>query len=111
MYTQIYPEGARFPEVGYAISELYIKAVVPKAMPLIRQHSLGGETPPDAAYVNNRKVSHRGQFHNFKVWQMAELTAGNVIHGPSIIRDPMTTMVIPPGKRVRIDEYMVLHYG
>jgi len=100
MYTQIYPEGARFPEVGYAISELYIKAVVPKAMPVILQHSLGSETPPDSAYVNIRKVSHKGQFHDFKVWQMAELTAGNVIPGPSIIRDPMTTMVIPPGKRV-----------
>jgi acetone carboxylase, beta subunit len=111
MYRQIYPEGARFPEVGYAVSELYIKAVVPKAMPSIRRHPVRGETPPDSAYVHSRQVSHKGQLHEFKVWQMAELAAGNVIRGPSIIRDPMTTMVIPPGKRVRIDEYMVFHYG
>lgn len=111
MYTQIYPEGARFPEVGYAISELYIKAVIPKAMPTIRRHVLVGETPPDSAYVHSRKVSHKGTFHDFRVWQMSELQAGNVIHGPSIIRDPMTTLIVPPEKSVRIDEYMVLHYG
>jgi len=111
MYTQIYPEGARFPEVGYAISELYIKAVVPKAMPMIRRHTLAGETPSDSAYVHSRKVSHQGQFHDFKVWQMAELAPGNVVHGPAIIRDPMTTLIVPPGKRIRIDEYMVIHYG
>ena len=110
MYTQIYPEGARFPEVGYAISELYIKAVVPKAMPAIRRHPLAGERPGDSAYVHSRRVCHNGEFHDFKVWQMGELQAGNVISGPAIIRDPMTTLVIPPGKRVVFDEFMVIHY-
>ncbi len=111
MYTQIYPEGARFPEVGYAISELYIKAVVPKAMPVVRKHVLAGAKPADAAFVETRQVCHQGTFHEFEVWQMAELAAGNIIKGPAIIRDPMTTLVVPPDKRIEIDEYMVLHYG
>lgn len=110
MYTKIYPEGARFPEVGYAISELYVKALVPKAMPVILKHPLGSAKPKDSAYVGSRKVCHKGQFFDFKVWQMGELVAGNVIQGPAIIRDPMTTVVIPPGKRIDIDEHMVLHY-
>lgn len=110
MYTKIYPEGARFPEVGYAISELYIKAVIPKAMPVLMEHELAGSTPKDSAYVHSRKVNHKGKFYDFKVWQMSELEAGNVIPGPSIIRDPMTTLVIPPHKSVEIDRYMVLHY-
>lgn len=111
MYTQIYPEGARFPEVGYAVSELYIKAVVPKAMPTIRRHVPAGTSPSDSAYVHARRVSHKGSFHDFKVWQMAELEAGNVVAGPSIIRDPMTTFVVPPHRRVRLDEYRILHYN
>ena len=111
MYTQIYPEGARFPEVGYAVSELYIKAVVPKAMPLIRRHTLAGATPSDSAYVHSRRVNHKGRFHDFGVWQMSELAAGNVVNGPAIIRDPMTTLIIPPDKRIRFDEFMVIHYG
>jgi len=110
MYTQIYPDGARFPEVGYAISELYIKARVPKAMPVIRKHVLTGAKPKDSAYVGTREVCHQGVFHDFKVWQMGELEAGNVIQGPAIIRDPMTTLVVPPDKRIEIDAFMVLHY-
>lgn len=110
MYTQIYPEGARFPEVGYAISELYIKATVPKAMPVILKHALAGKKPKDSAYIGTRQVCHRGTFHDFQVWQMGELEAGNVIEGPAIIRDPMTTMVVPPDKRVEFDEYLVMHY-
>ncbi len=110
MYTRIYPEGARFPEVGYAISEIYIKAVIPKATPAVPKHKLSGKTPADSAYVGSREVNHLGKFYDFKVWQMGELVAGNVIEGPSIIRDPMTTVVIPPGKRIEIDEYMILHY-
>ena len=110
MYTKIYPEGARFPDGGYAITELYIKAVIPKAMPALKEHSLASAEPKKSAYVHSRKVNHKGEFHDFKVWQMAELEAGNIIKGPSIIRDPMTTLVIPPGKRIEIDKYMVLHY-
>jgi len=110
MYTNIYPDGARFPDAGYAITEVYIQAVAPKAMPKILKHTSEGETPPEAAYVESRQVSHEGKFYDFKVWQMSELKAGNVVHGPSIIRDPMTTVIIPPEKRIEIDEYLILHY-
>ncbi|MDX2425449.1 MAG: hydantoinase/oxoprolinase family protein, partial [Cycloclasticus sp.] len=110
MYTNIYPEGARFPDAGYAITEVFVQAVAPKAMPEIISHEIEGAIPPEAAYVESRQVSHEGQFYDFKVWQMSELRAGNIVHGPAIIRDPMTTVIIPPEKRIEIDEYMVLHY-
>jgi N-methylhydantoinase A len=110
MYARTYPEGARFPGAGHIISELYIKAAVPKAMPVIRKHALRGAKPSNSAYIHSRRVCHNGEFHEFKVWQMGELDAGNVVEGPSIIRDPMTTLIIPPDRRVEIDEYMVIHY-
>jgi acetone carboxylase, beta subunit len=110
MYARTYPEGARFPGAGHVISELYLEAAVPKAVPEIRRHTLAGRTPRDSAYVHSRRVCHLGEFHDFRVWEMAELAAGNVVAGPSIIRDPMTTVVIPPGKQVAFDEFRVLHY-
>ena len=110
MYTNIYPDGARFPDAGYAVTEVYVQAVAPKAMPEITKYKIESAIPPVAAYVERRKVSHEGQFYDFKVWQMSELKAGNIIHGPSIIRDPMTTVIIPPEKRVELDEYLILHY-
>jgi N-methylhydantoinase A len=74
------------------------------------EHALSSTVPANSAYVGSRKVYHEGKWTDFKVWQMGELRAGNVIVGPSIIRDPMTTVVIPPGKQIEIDRFMVLHY-
>jgi len=34
----------------------------------------------------------------------------NVINGPAILRDPMTTPVVPPGRRVEFDQVLVIHY-
>jgi N-methylhydantoinase A len=109
-YTKIYPEGARFPDNGYSITEVYLQAIAPKPKPALRKHELAGEKPSDAAYVETRKAYHEGQWVDFTVWQMEELKAGNVVAGPAIIRDPMTTVVIPPEKRVELDEYLILHY-
>jgi N-methylhydantoinase A len=110
MYTKIYPEGARFPQAGYSITEICLQAVAPKPQPEMAEHELASTKPADSAYVGSRKVYHDGEWTDFKVWQMGELRPGNVIPGPSIIRDPMTTVVIPPGKRVEIDKFMVIHY-
>ncbi len=110
VYTEIYPAGARFPEGGYAVTDVYLHAVVPKPMPTLEEHALVEPKPSDSALVGTRQVFHDGDWRTFDVWQMEELKAGNVVGGPSIIRDPMTTVVIPPGFEVAFDRYTVMHY-
>jgi acetone carboxylase, beta subunit len=110
MYTNVYPEGARFPDAGYSITTVNLEAVAPKPQPVLHADELAGETPPEAAYVETRKAYHRDAWFDFQVWEMAELKAGNVVKGPAIIRDPMTTVVIPPGKVMEFDQYRILHY-
>ncbi|GAX90003.1 hydantoinase/oxoprolinase family protein [Effusibacillus lacus] len=110
VYTKIFPEGARFPESGYAITEVYVQAVAPKPVPVIREYDLEGEKPSDSAYIATREVYHKGKWQGFTVWEMNELRAGNVVKGPAIIQDPMTTVVIPPGKEVALDNFRLLHY-
>jgi len=109
-YTKIYPEGARFPDNGYSITEIYLQAIAPKPKPVMHKYGLEGETPSDEAYVETRKAYHEGEWLDFKVWQMENLRSGNIIHGPAIIRDPMTTVIVPPEKRIEVDEYLILHY-
>lgn len=109
-YTKIFPEGARFPDNGYGITEVYLQAIAPKAQPEMLEYAIEGETPSDRAFVETRRVYHEGEWSDFNVWQMEELRAGNVIAGPAIIRDPMTTVVIPPRRRVEFDRYLILHY-
>ncbi len=110
MYTKVYPAGARFPQAGYSITEIYLQAVAPKPQPEMREYPLAGSAPSAAAFVGTREVYHAGKWTGFDVWQMGELSAGNVVHGPAVIRDPMTTVVIPPDRRIEIDRYLCLHY-
>jgi acetone carboxylase, beta subunit len=109
-YGKIYPEGARFPEAGYVITEAYIRATVPKPTPSLVKYPLAGRTPLDSAFVESRKVFHKGRWQQFRTWEMGELKSGNVVHGPAIIRDPMTTLVIPPNHEAALDAFKVIHY-
>ncbi len=110
MYRKLYPEGARFPDAGYSLTAIHLEAIAPKPQPILRELPLEGATPKDSAYVGTREVYHRGAFTPFRVYEMQELAAGNTVEGPAIIRDPMTTVVVPPGKRMELDAYRILHY-
>ncbi|NNL84580.1 MAG: hydantoinase/oxoprolinase family protein, partial [Myxococcales bacterium] len=110
MYRKLYPEGARFPDAGYSLTAIHLEAIAPKLQPALRELPLEGAKPKDSAYVETREVYHRGAFTPFRVYEMQELRAGNTVEGPAIIRDPMTTVVVPPGKRMEFDAYRILHY-
>ena len=110
MYSKVYPEGAKFTEAGYSLTEVNLEAIAPKPQPQLREYELSGETPVDAAIVGDRDVFHKDAWVTFQVLEMAELLPGNVVAGPAIIRDPMTTVVVPPGKDMWLDAYKILHY-
>lgn len=110
MYTKVYPEGARFPDAGYSLTAVHLEAIAPKPQPILSALPLSRREPDDSAYVGSRNVYHGGMWTPFKVYEMAALKAGNVIEGPAIIRDPMTTVVIPPKRTMSFDQYRILHY-
>lgn len=110
MYTKVYPDGARFPDAGYSLTAVQLEAIAPKPQPILAEHPLAGSEPSAAARVGTREVYHRGAWVTFEVYEMAALEAGNSVQGPAIIRDPMTTVVVPPQRTMRLDQYRVLHY-
>jgi N-methylhydantoinase A len=110
MYSKVYPEGAKFSGAGYSLTTVNLEAIAPKPQPRLRQSELAGAAPSTAAYVGTREVYHKDGWLPFKIYEMVELKPGNVICGPAIIRDPMTTVVIPPAKEMWIDAYKILHY-
>ena len=110
MYSKVYPEGAKFSGAGYSLTTVNLEAIAPKPHPKLRQYPLAGAAPSAAACVGTRAVYHQDAWLPFKIYEMVELQAGNIIAGPAIIRDPMTTVVIPPAKEMWIDTYKILHY-
>jgi hypothetical protein len=100
MYTKLYPESARFPDAGYSLTSVNLEAIAPKPQPSLPTFELAGAEPDASAFVETREVYHKNTWCEFKVYEMAELKPGNEIDGPAIIRDPMTTVVIPPAQDV-----------
>jgi acetone carboxylase beta subunit len=111
MYSKVYPEGAKFGSAGYSLTDIHLEAIADKPQPKLLRHDLSGSEPDANAFVEKRDVYHKDGWVSFDVWEMGELKAGNTVKGPSIIRDPMTTVVIPPNKKMYIDEYLILHYS
>ncbi|MBT4511620.1 MAG: hydantoinase/oxoprolinase family protein [Chloroflexi bacterium] len=109
-YVSIYPSGARYPEAGYQITEVYVEAVVQKTRPVMTIYPLQGEVPPQAASKGKRQAYMDGQWSDFDIWEMDLLEAGNRIDGPAIIEHTMTTMVIPPQNYVEFDEHKFIRY-
>ena len=106
----MYPEGAKFSGAGFTITEVNLEAIADKPQPVLLKHKLEGPKPSENAFVEEREVYHIDGWKPFKVYEMSNLMAGNVVSGPAIIRDPMTTVIIPPEFEMFLDEFLVLHY-
>ena len=109
-YTSIYPGGARYPEAGYQITEIYVEAIAQKQKPVIPSYRLAGEVPPADASKGKRQAYMDREWSEFDIWEMDLLKAGNRVDGPAIIEHPMTTLVIPPQNYVEFDENLFIRY-
>lgn len=110
VYTSIYPVGARFPEAGYAITDVLLVATVDQTKPNLAEYPLEGPKPSAQASKGQRDVCHKGKWMKFDIWDMDSLKAGNQIQGPAIIEHPMTTFVVTPERYVDVDKNLVLWY-
>jgi N-methylhydantoinase A len=109
-YASIYPAAARFPEAGYAITAAVLEAVADKVKVTVPKYELKDEEPPAAARKGQREVYHKDRWITFDLWEMDLLEAGNRIDGPAIVEHPMTTLVVPPGRFVELDEHKIIWY-
>ena len=85
MYSKMYPEGAKFSGAGFTITEVNLEAIADKPQPVLLKHKLEGPKPSENAFVEEREVYHIDGWKPFKVYEMSNLMAGNVVSGPAII--------------------------
>jgi N-methylhydantoinase A/oxoprolinase/acetone carboxylase beta subunit len=81
-----------------------LRATTPKAPFEMRRIDAGG---PDAsaAHKRTRRAWFDGQEVDTSVYDGALLRAGNEFHGPAMIEEATTTVVVPSRYAVRVDEY------
>ncbi|SHJ35893.1 hydantoinase/oxoprolinase family protein [Desulfofundulus thermosubterraneus] len=111
MYEIKYPSAAKFPEAGYALTQVFIEAVAPKVKPVLPECELASKTPPDSAYAGTRRVYYRGKWTDFKLFRIEEIKAGNEITGPAILFDDISTLVIGADDVVNFDKYRIIHFN
>ncbi len=110
VYTTIYPEQAMYTEVGYQILEVALTADVATPKPNVPEMTMGQTKPASTAEKGARPVYYRGTRKEFRVYEMDELQAGNVVNGPGIIEHPATTFYIPEGRHAAFDNRRIIHY-
>jgi N-methylhydantoinase A len=110
VYLSIYPRAARFPEAGYAITEITCEAYAKRAKPAIKAERLRSTSPSVNAFKESRQVYYDGQWMNYKILEMDLLEPGNQVDGPAIIEHTMTTLVVPPARYIKMDGHRVIWY-
>ncbi|MQA04947.1 MAG: hydantoinase/oxoprolinase family protein [Streptosporangiales bacterium] len=110
LYTAINRAVAQYREAGHSITELGLIAKVDKIKPKLTRSPLEGKQPPAEASKGSRPMYYNRRWHEAALWEMDLLRPGNEIVGPAVVEHPATTLVIPAGDRVWVDEWTILHY-
>jgi N-methylhydantoinase A len=103
-YHNEYGRIAMVPAGGLEIISLAIVCSAPTPKPIIDRKPFVG---PDSAKAqkSEREVYFDGKWIKTKIYDMAGLQVGNIIHGPAIIEAEDTTLVVPTDRIVTVDEY------
>jgi acetone carboxylase, beta subunit len=104
LYERINRRVAKYRKGGFLISEVGLFARIQTPKPVFPTVELGEREPGRAAHKGTRQMYADGEWHEAQIWEMDELRPGNVIDGPSIVEHSMTTLVVPLGMRVSMDE-------
>ena len=109
LFEQIFRRGTTSPELGYHITKAIGTGVLPVPKPKLPKQESSGEKPDDDASKGNRDIFWDKSWHDASLWEMSLLKPGNVINSPAVIEAPATTLVIPPGFRVKLDNHRIFH--
>jgi acetone carboxylase, beta subunit len=108
LYERVYAGVAKYTQAGYQMMEVGLTVTIPKIKPKLVRRPLGPQKPSPDASKEGRKVYINGKWHKAAIYNMDKLKPGNMIRGTAVIEAPATTLFVPPGKQVRMDEWSLL---
>ena len=108
LYEKVYAGVAKHERAGFQIMELGITVVAPKVKPKLAKRPLEGKKPPQEAIKGEREVYYNGVWGKATIYDMDRLKPGNEVHGLAVVEAPATTLFLPPGRRIRLDEWTLI---
>jgi N-methylhydantoinase A/oxoprolinase/acetone carboxylase beta subunit len=106
-YAAIYGRPAVFREAGAEVLTFRLRSLAPSDELILQSVEEVGENA-DHAIRGKRLVywRERGDFAETPIYSYGALKAGNRVQGPAILNARDTTVVVPPGHRLRVDTYL-----
>jgi N-methylhydantoinase A/acetone carboxylase beta subunit len=109
LFEKIYKRGTKSPELGYHITKAVATGIIPVPKPNLPEHEITKEKPEEEALKAHREIFWETGWHEASIWEMEILKSGNLINGPAVIEAPATTLLVPPGYRVKLDRHRIFH--
>ena len=109
-YEELYGAGAGYTKAGIEISAIRVDAVGRVAKPRLKPQR-GKSAKAAAAKKGRRKIFFtrpERRFIDTDVYDYTRLSAGARVKGPAVLELPFTTVLVPPGFQVTVDEYLNL---
>jgi N-methylhydantoinase A len=108
LYEKIYAGVAKRREAGYQILEVGLVVSVPKVKPKLVKYPLKSARPATKAVKGTREVFWDGAWQRATIYDMDGIQPGNEIKGMAIVEAPATTLVVPPSRIARMDEWKLI---
>ena len=106
-YEKLYGRGSGYPAAGRIVTQFIAQGFGRlSTLSMFKQKISGPEA--SGAMKGRRKAFFRkhNDFADTNIYDFNKLAPGNIIEGPAIIEAAKTTIVIQPGQRGLIDEYL-----
>lgn len=106
-YSEAYSPLAVYPEGGVDISTYILRSAYLTPKIELPRRPLGS-ADPSAAFKGEREVfwPELGGFRLTATYEQSLLAPGNVVEGPAVIEAADTNVVLPPGRRYAVNEYL-----
>jgi len=107
-FSEAYSPLSVYPEGGVDISSFIMRSSFLSPKFELPRYPLKSTKAPKAAYKGERQVfwEELGHFHPTDTYEQSLLEPGNILEGPAIIEAADTNIVLPPGRRYTVNEYL-----
>ena len=107
IFGKMFTLAGKPPQPSYLTTEVSVIAQVATIKPRILKYDLEDKKPARKAIKGKRPVFQKGRWIDADIYEMDELRPGNEFTGLAVVEAPNTTLFVPEGWRVKIDEYKV----
>ena len=105
-YRSLYARSASSPELGYLVSQAFVKGKVAIEKPSLPTSAVTSGSPPARAARDVYWTTTRVET---PIIDMVDVLPGHVVGGPAILEAESTTFAVPPGRSARLDEHRIFH--